>query len=358
MKYPKITKLPSGSFRMQPMIDGKRYSLTAETEKELKSKYRELVGGIEFEKHIPLTVGAAMDKYIEMKKNALSPSTIPSYKKIRKYYLQSIMDINITNLTNADVQSAVDKDTKRLAPKTIQNAHGLLSAVLKEYRPKFELTTTLPKKSKKKKPIRIPTETEVQKLVEASKGTKYEVIILLALWLGLRMSEIRGLKFSDFSGNYLHIQRAVVTGENHKSALNEYTKTPDGDRIIRIPDELVNIVLALPHSSEDEFITNLSEGAIYKGFIRCCKKAEITPCRFHDLRHFSASEGHAQQIPIKYLQKRMGHKTDNMLKNVYLHTIKEQEDFYADVMDAKMSSLLLHSNLHTEDKKTEENQQV
>lgn len=354
MRYPKVTKLPSGNYRMQPMIDGVRYSLVAPSEKEVKLKYRELVGGIEFEKHVPLTIGTAIDKYIELKKNSLSPSTISGYKKVRKYYLQSLMDVNITKLTHEMVQKAVDQDKKKYAPKTVMNAHGLLSPVLKEYRPRFSLATTLPRKNSNRKDIRIPTETEVKQLMVAAEGTKYKVPILLALWLGLRMSEIRGLRFSDFGGEYLHIQRAVVTGEEYKPALNEYTKTPDGDRTIKIPQELTNIVLAISHSSPDDYITNLSEGAIYKGFIRCCEKANITPCRFHDLRHFSASEGHAQQIPIKYLQKRMGHKTDNMLKTVYLHTISEQEEYYADIMDAKMSSLLLHTNLHTENIKDKE----
>ena len=356
MRYPKVTKLPSGNFRMQPMIDGTRYSLVAPTEKEVKYKYRELVGGVEFEKRVPMTVGMAMDKYIELKQNAFSPSTVPTYKKIRKYYLQSIMDINIMKLTHADVQNAVDLDKKKFAPKTVLNAHGFLSAVLKEYRPRFSLDTTLPKKADKQSDIRIPTEQEVQKIMEAAEGTKYKIIILLAIWLGLRMSEIRGLKFSDFNSDYLCIQRAIVTGENAVPALKDYTKTPSGYRKIKIPKELSDIVLSIPHSSDDDYITNLSEGAIYKGFIRCCKKANITPCRFHDLRHFSASEGHAEQVPNKYLQKRMGHKTDYMLRRVYLHTIEEQEHYYADIIDAKMSSLLLHTNLHTENIKSEENQ--
>ena len=342
MKYPKITKLPSGNFRMQPMIDGTRYSITGLTEKEVKYKYRELVGGIEYEKHVPMTVGKAMDKFIELKKDSFSASTISGYRKVRKYYLQSIMDVNITKLTQEEVQRAVDQDRKRLAPKTVQNAHGFLSRVLKEYRPKFVLTTTLPKK-KPVHTIRIPTETEVQKLTEVSRGTRYELPILLSVWLGLRMSEIRGLKYSDFNGEYLHIQRAIVTGEEYKPVLNEYTKTEAGDRIIKIPKELSDLVTSKPHSDPDEYITTLSEGALYKGFKRKCEKVGIEACRFHDLRHFSASEGHAQGIPIKYLQHRMGHKTDHMLKSVYLHTIKEQEDSYADIMDEKMSSLLLHS---------------
>ena len=37
--------------------------------------------------------------------------------------------------------------------------------------------------------------------------------------------------------------------------------------------------------------------------------------------------------------KRMGHKTDNMLKNVYQHTMKNKEDEFSDLIDEKMEEL-------------------
>ena len=52
-------------------------------------------------------------------------------------------------------------------------------------------------------------------------------------------------------------------------------------------------------------------------------------------------------VPNKYNQQRMGHRTDNMLKNVYTHTIKSREDQYADMLDAYFYQKL-HTNLHTE----------
>ena len=41
-----------------------------------------------------------------------------------------------------------------------------------------------------------------------------EVPILLAIWLGLRESEIRGLTWDCIQGDMLHIKRAVVDGEH------------------------------------------------------------------------------------------------------------------------------------------------
>lgn len=338
MKMPKPVKRPSGNWRIQIMVDGKRYSVTDPDPKVVKQKAKELYAGLQFEKRIPLTVGKAFDQYIEAKDSVLSPATIRGYKKIRKNYLQSLMKTNITDLTQEEVQKAVNADFKRGASsKSVRNAHGLLSAVLKEYRPNFVLRTTLPQK--KPYEISILTEEELKKLYRTSEGTKYYLPIVLASWLGLRMSEIRGLKFSDLIDGKIHIQRAIVEGENGPA--EKLTKSLAGNRWIKCPTELQKLIEQQSHVTE--YVVPLTEAAIYKGFKRLCDKAEITPCRFHDLRHFAASEAHSLGVPDKYAMKRMGHKTDNMLKTVYQHTMADKEDSFSDIIDSHMESLFLDS---------------
>jgi len=338
MKMPKPVKRPSGNWRIQIMVDGKRYSVTDPDPKVVKQKAKELYAGLQFEKRIPLTVGKAFDQYIEAKDSVLSPATIRGYKKIRKNYLQSLMKTNITDLTQEEVQRAINADFKSGASsKSVRNAHGLLSAVLKEYRPNFVLRTTLPQK--KPYEISILTEEELKKLYRTAEGTKYYLPIVLASWLGLRMSEIRGLKFSDLIDGKIHIQRAIVEGENGPA--EKLTKSLAGDRWIKCPIELQKLIEQQSHATE--YVVPLTEAAIYKGFKRLCDKAEVTPCRFHDLRHFAASEAHSLGVPDKYAMKRMGHKTDNMLKTVYQHTMADKEDSFSNIIDSRMESLFLDS---------------
>lgn len=338
MKMPKPVKRPSGNWRIQIMVDGKRYSVTDPDPKVVKQKAKELYAGLQFEKRIPLTLGKAFDQYIEAKDSVLSPATIRGYKKIRKNYLQSLMKTNITDLTQEEIQRAINADFKSGASsKSVRNAHGLLSAVLKEYRPNFVLRTTLPQK--KPYEISILTEEELKKLYRTAEGTKYYLPIILASWLGLRMSEIRGLKFSDLVDGKIHIQRAIVEGENGPA--EKLTKSLAGDRWIKCPTELQKLIEQQSHATE--YVVPLTEAAIYKGFKRLCDKAEVTPCRFHDLRHFAASEAHSLGVPDKYAMKRMGHKTDNMLKTVYQHAMADKEDSFSDIIDSHMESLFLDS---------------
>lgn len=86
MKLPKATKLKSGSWRIQLQIDGERYSCTGSTKKEAQEKAKQIYAGIELEKRVPLTLGKAIDKYIETKTATLSPSTIRGYKSVRRNY--------------------------------------------------------------------------------------------------------------------------------------------------------------------------------------------------------------------------------------------------------------------------------
>ncbi len=335
MKIPKAKKLPSGNWRIQIMVNGKRYSITDPDPKICKQKAKELYAGLDIETNItPLTVGDAIDRYIESQTGTLSPSTIGVYKRYRKSYLQTLMPCHLKDLSSDLVQSAISTDSKNgKSPKTIRNAYGLLTATLKVFRPKFKPEIKLPQKAKYE--LEIPTEAEMKKIWAGSKGSKYELPILLASWLGLRMSEIRGLRFDDLNGNQLHIQRAIVRTGSGDAVKG--TKSFSGDRYITCPEKIVSMIHA--QSGKDDYICPYSESGIYNYFSRLCEREGVQHYRFHDLRHFAASEAHSLGIPNKYQMKRMGHKTDDMLKKVYQHTIRDKEDHFSEIIDAQMNSL-------------------
>lgn len=340
MKTPKATKTPSGKWRIQIQIDGKRMSITADTKTEAQNKAKQLYAGFKAEKRSPFTVGKAIDKYIEAKENVLSPSTVRSYQAMRKNRFQSLMGINLSDLTALDIQKAIgEEQVAGLSPKTIKNAYGLLSAMLKEFKPSFVVNPKLPQRVKSD--IRIPTEEEMVKIWHEAKGTDYELPILLAAWLGLRLSEIKGLMYSDIQGDYVHIQRAMVRGP--RGQVLKGTKTVSGDRWIKLPSDILSLVdCYVPKEhwhDREEFIIQLSASKIYENFIKICARAEVEPCRFHDLRHFAASEAHALGVPNKYAMRRMGHATDNMLKTVYQHTMDDKQIEFDNMIDNKMSEL-------------------
>ena len=219
MKLPQAKKLPSGRWYIQVMIDGHRKGQTFDTKKEAVYWAASIKTGAREADRSPqsLTVVAAVDRYIETKDAVLSPSTIRGYRQVKDNLMDGIALIKIRDLTQEKVQRWVNALAREKSPKTVSNAHGLLSAVLKEYRPAMALRTTLPQKVKPD--IRIPSEAELKAIFAAAKGTKYELPIVLAAWLGLRQSEILGLTWDCLDNDTLHIRQAIVIGEEDRKSV-------------------------------------------------------------------------------------------------------------------------------------------
>ena len=343
MKIPKAKQLPSGAWRVQVMVDGSRISVTDADPKVAQAKAAAMKAKMTEATASPsqLTVGTAIDRYIENKSGVLSPATIAGYKRIRTNALASLANIKLPALTQAKVQRAISDLARTKSSKTVRNAHGLLSAVLAEYKPDMTLRTTLPQKRRYE--VHNPTDTEIVTITKAAQGTPMELPILLAVWLGLRASEICGITWDCIHGNTLHIKQAKVAGENGPTL--KATKTFSGDRYLRLPQPIADLIQAQPHT--DEYVVHLTGQAIYKRFVRLCEKAGVPHYRFHDLRHANASVMLALGVPDKYAMERMGHATPNMLKTTYQHTMKSQQEQIADKVDQYFSDIL-HTNLHTE----------
>lgn len=229
-------------------MDGRRKGRTFDTEKEavywaagIKARAKEAE-----KSPLSLTVTAAVDRYIESKDAVLSPSTIKGYRQVKGNLMGGIALVKIEDLTQENVQQWVNGLAREKSPKTVSNAHGLLSAVLKEYRPSMALRTTLPQKVKTN--IQIPSEAELRAILAAARGTKYEIPIVLAVWMGLRQSEILGLTWDCVDGDTLHIRRAIVMGEN--GPVEKGTKTYSGTRALHLPEYLRRLLEAAPHRGQ------------------------------------------------------------------------------------------------------------
>lgn len=340
-KLPTPQKLPSGVYRCQVMVDGKRISVVDEDPAVAQAKAVAIKNGLIEEKKTgpSMTVGQAIDRYIESKDAVLSPSTLRSYRSIRINSLGALEPIQLSILTQDAVQRHINTLSRESSPKYVRNVHGLLSAAIAAYRPDFVLHTTLPQKEKTE--IQIPTMEEVQFLAEKSRGTAFELPFLLATWMGLRTSEIRGLTWDCIEGDILHVKQALVEGDS--GPVLKTTKSYSGNRKIRIPPYIKELLAVQPRT--DEYIVQYSRNALYNRLKRMCEKYGIPHYRFHDLRHVQASVMLALGVPDKYAMERMGHASTNMLKTVYQHTMKSKSEEVADTVDNFFAEKL-HTNLH------------
>ena len=224
-----------------------------------------------------ITMGEAIDKYIASRESVLSPRTIMDYKRIRRSSMQSLMNIRLNRITQEDVQIAINLEAVNHSPKTVRNSHGLISAVLRQYRPDFALHTSLPKKNRVE--LYIPTDEEVKRLIRASEGTEMELPILLAAFGPMRRGEICALDAADISGNTVHVTKNMVRTEDNAWIIKA-PKSYAGDRYIDFPD-----FVAQKWKGKHGRIVNLTPNNITDRFRSCLSRANLPHFRFHDLRH-------------------------------------------------------------------------
>ncbi len=282
-----------------------------------------------------LYLSEAMQMYIDDRRAILSPSTINGYDKMRRLYFQTLQTIPLKKITQQHVQREIDHLAKTLSPKTVANAHGFLNAVFSEYHPNMILRTKLPKKQKFQPSI--PDAALITQIFSAVKNTDIEIPVHLAIWLGLRMSEIRALRFSNVYDDRIVIDSAIVDVKG--DAVEKQTKTFAGTRMIPAPKKLVDMIRSVPHETPTDFVTPMTGQAIYKRFTRILEANEIPHCRFHDLRHANASVMLLLGVPDKYAMERLGHATNSTLKNVYQHTMVAEKVDIADRINAYFDSL-------------------
>lgn len=314
----KAKKLPSGNWRARAYYteNGKKIcrSFTAETKKEAQYLASAFLMEKREKARNGMTLGEAIDDYITNKQNILSPSSIDSYKRIKKNSLNELCSIYLSELEPDIIQKHFNKLSQTKAPKTVSNAHGLLASVLNVYAPEIHLNTTLPKKQKK-----IKNFPAIEDVIRIIKGTEIELPCLLAIWQGLRMSEVRGIKKSDIKNGILTINRVIVT-VNRQNIEKSETKTYDSKRQLQLPEYILNLI----EKSDTEYITELTGQAIYKRLDRLLRKNGLEHISFHDLRHLNASVMLALNIPDKYAMERGGWSSTNIMKSVYQHTFSDE----------------------------------
>ena len=305
----KITKLPSGNYRVQKQINGKRYSFTFDhkpTQRELLEQF----ANVSDMRQGKMTFRVAAESYINARSNTLSPSTIRSYKGIVKQLSPYLLNTDIAKITSNDVQREINNIASTRTPKTVRNYHGFISSVLGEFRPSMVLHTHLPMKDNKTSYI--PSSEDIRALLGLAKDTQYEVPILLGC-CSLRRGEICALTMDDIEGNVIHITKDKVLTESNEWVIKP-PKTNESIRDVVVPDMVIDAI---------------SKNGLYSGapssishwMYSAQDKLGIEHFGLHKCRHYFASAAHEAGVSDADIMKAGGWKTDHVMKSVYRHSL-------------------------------------
>jgi integrase len=175
---------------------------------------------------------------------------------------------------------------------------------------------------------------------------RYGLLLLTAVFTGLRASELRGLRWED-----VDLKRGELHVRQRADRYNAFgkPKSEAGERTVPLPPMVVTALrehrLSSPRSELDLVFPNVRGGVEHRNSIVKCgfHPAQIAAGvvdqhggakykGLHSLRHFYASwcinrrvDG-GLELPLKLVQTRLGHASIQMTADTYRHLFPRGDD--------------------------------
>ena len=313
------------------------------------------------------TLADYINKYLELNKSYLAPSTYRGWVTRLGYWKDAIGHVAINEVTPLKVKEGFRKFTegKGYKPNTLKNMLIPLSAVFSEAVEDDEINFNPVMQLKKKKLIGLETkEAKVQEVkrtmdynqikilkeqIDADFANGYlgdlvanqnKAFFYLAIHTGMRRGEIAGLEFKDinFDESTIHISKSVDNPN-----INEVTvKTTKSNkhRTIDFDSELGKVLttyiswlkrwnMANGVRSTFLFTHPRTLKPLCKDFSNrfknCATRAGLGAWGIHEMRHTHASFLIANtSVPIKYISDRLGHSTIQITLDLYGHLVPSE----------------------------------
>ncbi|MBQ1536595.1 MAG: site-specific integrase [Ruminococcus sp.] len=323
-------KLPSGNYRCRvwDKYSQKYKSFTAPTKKAAERAAQEYLdsAALAAEYANDMLFKDAAEQYIEQRRATLSPTTIHLYEGYVQHSTERFNALRLSQITTQLVQDWVNELTVKRSPKTVHNTYGFFTAVMNYHDADIKLSKIqLPKKTRKFK--RLPTADIV---LQTFKGSDIELPVLLAVWGGLRLSEILGIRKCDIEDNVLTINRVLVYVGREK-VYKDRAKTYTSNRQLRLAPPMLALIRKSPALPNEPLIT-YNRDQIYGRFVKAMDAAGYH-ISFHDLRHINASTMAELKIPDLYAMERGGWANTATLKAVYQQTFDDARIRVDDIID-------------------------
>lgn len=315
----KIEQLPSGSYRIRKQINGKSIQATFDhypSEKEVFLAIGKNLDGTTIPKEILVFANAAT-KYVELKRNVLSPRTVKEYIAMPKRLSDNFISLNIYKMTEQDIQAEINRLSKGRKPKTVFNYYVFIKSIIECFRKDFTFDITLPQQEIVEPYI--PTDKEVKKFLAYIKENrpKYYTLVILSAY-GLRRSEIMAITSDDLDGNILHITKAKVLDENNNWVIKA-PKTTLSQRDIEIPKDVADLI------REQGSAFSYHPGDISKVINTACKQLNIPHFTLHKLRHYFATKLLSEKVDVMTVASLGGWASPDMIYKRYGHSMDEKK---------------------------------
>jgi integrase len=325
------------------------------TKKEAEYRLAELVHGVDtgdFVKPSKVTFAQFLERWLcDYAWPNLAPRTAEGYEHIiRRHLMPSLGSILLTQLKPEHLQRYYSQKLEsgrldgkgKLTQRTVRHHHVTLHDALQTAM-KWGLLSRNPADGVESPRFQRPEmhtldEDDVRAFLEAARSTPYHALFYLALFTGMRRSELPALRWDDIDLDLCH---ASVTRTLHHlrdgAIVFRAPKTAKGRRTVALPpsvalvlkehraeQEVIRSLLGTPLKDRDLVFSRpdgrpLLPDTVTHAWIKLAHRAGLKGIRLHDARHSHASLMLKQGIHPKIVQERLGHASIQITLDTYSH---------------------------------------
>lgn len=341
-----------------------------DAEKRLSEMLHQIDTG-SFMKPGKTTVAEFLQRWLEdyVKPN-LAPRTVEGYEHIiRRHLVPGLGSVILTQLKPEHLQRYYAEKLSGgrlngaggLSPKTVRHHHVTLHDALQSA-VKWGILARNPADAVdaphfQPHEMRTLNEADVHRFLEAARATPHYALFYLALYTGMRRSELLALRWSDVD---LVLGQVSVTRSLHHLRDGETVfrapKTAKGKRLIALPpsasavlrshlEQQKTVRALLGRTLEDgDLVFSRPDGqpllpdTVTRIWIKLARRNGLAGVRLHDARHTHASLMLKQGVHPKIVQERLGHASIGITLDTYSHVAPGLQEAAAASFDDLVTS--------------------
>jgi len=276
-------------------------------------------------------------------------------------HLVALMETPLDQIKRADLKELISAKIKEgLAAKTVKNVKAIISSILShafedeliQAHPGLRLGK-LVKDKDRKADVNPLTRDEGRDFLEAVANNypRYYPFFLCALRTGMRLGELRGLKWEDidFREGFIEIKRSYTKGrfttpKNGKSRRVDMNRQLS-ETLKELRTERKAEALAKGWKDVPELVFVNEEGNVIddvnlrkRVFNKALEKAGMRRIRLHDLRHTFASLLIQNGESLAYVKDQLGHHSIQITVDTYGHLVPGANRQAVDRLDDDLST--------------------
>jgi integrase len=278
------------------------------------------------------------------------PTTLRGYDTyVREYLVPHLGSVKLDRLSPLHVDRMLAALKTRLAPRSVAHARAILRNALRKAEQYGYVTRNVAEivdAVKVGQPERrMLTPTQVRQYRESWRGDRLEALFVIAMTLGLRRSELAGLRWSDLepvnghinspNGQTIHVRQTLH--RVNRETVASVPKTDRSRRDVPMTQEIAALLVTHRARQREEYLATgarptedlvfttpsgrpISMNKVWIAHRDRLRELELPHISLHDLRHVSASHLAAAGFTLKEVQALLGHASIATTANVYTHS--------------------------------------